>query len=298
MDINTVSQCTSDDFQNVTDPKCRQILAMAKIIYVSKPGFSFNEEPTTELVQEAVQDGDLYPFPIADEIEDAGKDKEEYEASSGRTFTMRDAIKGMRLMFTLSAYQFVNMLSFDDEQVRVFVLDHKGNFYGTDLDGDGSKFAGWLTSRFDVENLETPTEVGTPARTPVVMQFANTQEYRSKLAVFSDKEDFSSVEGLLDVTVTVSESSTSSVKVLITSTATGKGVKGLSTDTTDLDFEILDDASSSVSIDAISESDATDGLYTLTATLAAGTYTVDLLDTSEMETDGYDSTGAAEFTTS
>ncbi|MFO8032705.1 MAG: hypothetical protein R6U22_09195, partial [Desulfohalobiaceae bacterium] len=124
---------------------------------------------------------------------------------------------------------------------RILILDHKGNLQGTDLDGDGEKFAGYLTDEFAVENLTKPTERTTSRQTPVFFKLADSQEYRDNFAAFADMHFVGKINGLLDATIEVLEYSTDDVTVQVNVKATEKGVSGLHPDAGD-DFVITDDA--------------------------------------------------------
>ncbi len=295
MDFNIVS-CSQSDLKNTGKPGCEHKLGMTKRLFLSDKDFSFDSEPTEETVQTAIQNKNIFPLTVCQEVEDVSTEKQMYEPSSGESVVMAQAKMGIRVMLTISPYEFVNLLSYDSRELRVFELDHLNNLIGTDLDGTGEAFAGFLTDEFSVENMTVPTDRTTPRNTPVYLKYADRAEYTTKLATFEDMGFMNQVNGLLDATVTVLEQTASDVTVQVVSTATGKGVSGLDATPGD-DFVITDDAGDTVSITGTVEDAATPGKYVLSATLTANTYEVDLLAPASMETDGWESTGSAEFTT-
>src|SRR6056297_2407598 len=166
---NRLTACSSSAFKNTGRPDCVTPEVMIKKILVTKPEFYFDvssARPTEADIQEAIQNENAFVFATVSEIEDASAERQDYEATSGETYQTRDAIKGMRPMFTLTAYEYKNYLSFNDKTVRVFEFDHKDNLVGCKLDGDEEKFAGFLTQRFSVENRTLPANSTSVKQTP------------------------------------------------------------------------------------------------------------------------------------
>lgn len=295
MDFNIVT-CSQSDLKNTGKPGCDHKIGMTKRLFLSKYDFFFDGKPTEETLQTAIQDKNIFPLTIAQEVEDVSTEKGMYEPASGESIVMTQANKGLRVMLTISPYEFVNLLSFDGWKLRIFEMDHFNNLLGTDLDGDGTKFAGFLTSEFSVENMTVPTDRTTPANTPIYLKYEDRAEYTKRLAVFEEMGFLGTINGLLDATVAVTDAATDGCTVTVTSTATGKGVSGLETIVGD-DMVFAQVGGSTVTPSAVTESASTPGEYSIVATFTAGDYTADLLAPASMETDGWESTGAAEFTT-
>jgi hypothetical protein len=293
MDFNIVS-CSQGDLKNIGKPGCEHKLGMTKRMFITDKDFAFDDVPTKATFQAAIQNKNIFPLTVCQEVEDVSTEKQMYEPASGESVVMAQAVKGIRVMLTISPYEFVNLLSFDGRQFRIFEFDHLGNLIGCDRDGDKTKFAGFLTDEFSVENMTVPGDRSTPRNTPVFVKYADRAEYTTKLATFEDLGFLNTINGLLDATVTVTDATTTGCTVTVTSTATQKGVSGLVI----ADFVFKDSASGlEVTPSSVTESADTPGEYAVVATFTAGTYTADLLAPASMVTEGWDSTGPAEFTT-
>lgn len=223
MDFN-IKSCSLSTLGNTGVPGCEFKLGMTKRLLISRKDFYFDEKPTAATFQTAIQNRELFPLAIAQELEDVSTEKQMYEPASGESMVMAQAEKGIRVMLTLSPSEFRNLLTFDGGQFRIFEFDHLGNLIGTDLDGDGSKFAGFLTSEFSVENMTVPTDRTTPRNTPVFVKYADKAEYNKNLAVFDDMGFVNQLNGLLDVTITVTDEATDGITAKFVVSATQKGV--------------------------------------------------------------------------
>ena len=290
---NRVSTCSLGTLKNTGRPSCLTPEGLLKRILVTKSDFFFDistARPTQADVQEAIQAGDAFMFAVVDEVEDKSSERQEYEASSGNSYTTRDAISGMRPVFTLSAYEFVNYLSFDNKQVRIFEFDHKEFLKGCKLDGSSDKFAGFATQRFDVENRTRPTDSSSVVQTPISIKYANPNEYRENIMIMDDMSFLENVNSLLDVAIIATDEAVSGVTIQALVDATGSPVIGLVL----ADFQILDDTGTEVTPDGVT--DNADGTYAVLAELTAGTYTVGLQKPSDMTTEGYEELAKAEIT--
>lgn len=101
------------------------------------------------------------------------------------------------------------------------------------------------------------------------------------------------LDGLIDCDITVVSQTTAQVIIDVKTENGETGVPDLVT----ADFVILNSAGAEVSLTA-AESATIPGRYTLTATLTAGTYSVNLRNQPAMTTKGYESNAAVSFTTS
>ncbi len=295
MDFNIVN-CSQTELKNIGKPSCEHKLGMTKRLFLTQKDFAFSAKPTLALFQTAIQEKKVFPLTVCQEIEDISKEKQMYEPASGESIVMAQSEKGIRVMLTISPFEFVNLISYDAKQFRIFEYDHLGNLIGCDRDGDGLAFAGFLTSEFSVENMTIPTDRATPSNTPVFIRYADSQEYRTRLATFPNMEFLNTINGLLDVSITVSDVTTSGLTAKVSVVATGKGVSGLHPTSGD-DFVIHNHLGDEIAITTCTEIAGGDGEYAITATMPAGTYTIDLLAPASMTTLGYESTGEASFTT-
>ena len=292
---NRVTTCSSGTLKNTGRPSCLTPEGLLKRILVTKSDFFFDistARPTQADVQTAIQAGDAFMFAVVDEVEDKSSERQEYEASSGNSYTTRDAMSGMRPVFTLSAYEFVNYLSFNNRQVRIFEFDHKDFLKGCKLDGNSDQFAGFATQCFDVENRTRPTDSSSVVQTPISIKYANPNEYRENVLVMDGMSFLENVNSLLDVAITATDEALTGVTIQALVDATGSPVIGLVLD----DFQILNDAGTEVTPSAVTDND--DGTYAVLANLAAGTYTVGLQKPTDMTTEGYEELAKAEITTS
>ena len=102
------------------------------------------------------------------------------------------------------------------------------------------------------------------------------------------------LNGIIDTDITEVSSTTSQVVVDVKTTCGENGVPDLVA----ADFVIYDNTGTEVSITTSVESSTVPGRYTISATLTAGTYTVNLRNQPTMTTKGYESNAALSFTTS
>ena len=142
--------------------------------------------------------------------------------------------------------------------------------------------------------MTIPTDRTTPANTPVFLKYESRAEYTTGLAVFEEMGFLGTINGLLDATIVVTDPTTAGCTITVTSTATGKGVTGL----VEADFVIKDESGVTQDPESVTPSDSTPGEYAVLDTYAEEDHTADLLAPASMTTDGWESTGEAEFTVS
>ncbi len=275
-------------------------LARIDKVILTPTSFSFADEDTalTESNwQDAIeQSADrIYPLPEFWEVEDNSEDST-YDERPGGNILIEEGQYIIRGMMKLSVADMKKIRTFNNLSWRAFIVDINGNIWGTNLSGtlaQGLKVRSLTVEKMTLPNADAASWV------PVTIHFDSASEFMDNGIVIrpqkkeTDSWDATDLDGLTDVELSVTESTTSDVTV--SAVAYKKGVNLTGFDETS-DWVIKDDADESVSVSGVTDNG--DGTYVLSASLTAGTYTVNLADADSLSLNGYESTGSVEFTTS
>jgi len=180
-----------------------------------------------------------------------------------------------------------SLKTFDGSEAYVFLVTQNGYILGAS--SDGTKFTPmkvqvWIPGEIAPNNRSENWRQG------FVLDFKEPDDINTYV-VKPTAFDANDLDGIVDVDLAASSPTTSEVKVTVTGEADGREVSGLVAD----DFTLLDNAGDSVSISGVTSSG---NVYTVSATMTSGDYTINLLNQPSMTTKGYESTEAESFTVS
>lgn len=239
---------------------------------------------------DAIDAGNMFPMPIADEVENTVEDDVLQELPTGVSLFVREGKYGGIMRFRTALCNLPNLRTFNEVSGRAFIVTSNGKILGTSP--DGTKFKGFLLSRFHVSVLKG-TDGSTVRFIELTYQFKNTTEMGDYPAIpdLAGAWDPLSLTGVKDVVLTLSSSSATEVVVTIAGKCDGQVITGLVVG----DFVLVDDGGGSETINSVTESP--DGTYTLdVTTLTADDYILNLKSPSAQTTGGYESTGSVTFT--
>jgi hypothetical protein len=279
----------------------RESLGRIQKVILTPKNFSFADQSTAETQsnwQDAIEQiaNRIFPLPYVYENEDQSEDPVYQDFASGVSVLVRPGKYAERMHLLISVFDANKLAKFDGKEWRAFEVDEYGNILGTSP--DGTVFKGFDVATFEVE--KTMRTTGDANRTkPIYIKYKNPSEWNEDgvalrpLELNTSPWDPRELDGLTDVEITVDDQTTSDVDVTLK--AYKKGVLLSGFDQTS-DWVIKDDTDSTVSVSGVTDNG--DGTYVITASLSAGTYTIDLADPATLSQDGFESTGSKEFTTS
>lgn len=285
-DINAIV-CTTG-LRNTGSCSCKQILGATIKAFYTTSDFEFATKTSAQTAADwttGIQNKYVYPLPMVLDVEDNSTEAGVYTGSLGRKIKSSNSIWGEKLFFDVTAFEYSRLFSFDGAKGRIFLVDIKGNGYGTS--SDGTKIKGFEIASFDVYPYTVATGQGEIRRMAIAFELANYSEYTKDIVVF--EADFADeLTGLVDVSLTSTSWTTGGCVVTVTRDCDGSGVTGLVA----ADFVLVDDASGPPkSISSITPVSGSAGSYTLAATLVIDGYVLNLKAPAAMTTKGYESTG-------
>ena len=291
-DINAIT-CTTG-LRNTGACSCKQILGATIKAFYTTSDFEFTTKASAQTAADwttAIQNKYVYPLPMVLDVEDNSTEAGVYTGSLGRKIKSSNSIWGEKLFFDVTAFEYSRLFSFDGAKGRIFLVDIKGNGYGTS--SDGTKIKGFEIASFDVFPYTVATGQGEIRRMAIAFELANYIEYTENIAVF-EAQFADELTGLVDVSLTSTSWTTGGCTFTVTRDCDGSGVTGLVA----ADLVLVDDAGGSETITSIAPVAGVAGSYTLVATLGADGYVLNLKTPAAMTTKGYESTGTTTGTVS
>ena len=286
-DINAIV-CTTG-LRNTGSCSCKQILGATIKAFYTTSDFEFMTKTSAQTAADwttAIQNKYVYPLPMVLDVEDNSTEAGVYTGSLGRKIKSSNSIWGEKLFFDVTAFEYSRLFSFDGAKGRIFLVDIKGNGYGTS--SNGTKIKGFEIASFDVYPYTVATGQGEIRRMAIAFELANYSEYTKDIVVF-EAEFADELTGLVDVSLGSKSWTTYGCVVTVTRDCDGSGVTGLVA----ADFVLVDDAGAPKSISSITPVSGSAGSYTLAATVELGVdgYVLNLKAPALMTTKGYESTG-------
>jgi len=275
---------------------CLDNLGMDAMLVWTKESFEFANEAAAILEanwDSAINDQDIYPFPLFDAVEPAIEDNVKQDLPSGVSLFVREGKYGGKGTFQIALCNLAALRTFNEVQGRAFIVTGDGQVFGTSP--DGAKFKGFKLSEFHVSKLGG-TDGTTKRMVELDYQFKLPTEMADYPAVPVLDWDPLQLTGILDVTLTVTSSAEGSVVVNVTRDCDGENVTGLVIG----DFLVLaSDGTTEMTPDSFGESGG--GTYVLTYSapvLPADTYTINLATPANQTTGGYEGGTIVSFTIS
>jgi len=274
---------------------CLDNLGMDAMLVWTKESFEFANEAAAILEanwDSAINDHNIYPFPLFDAVEPAIEDNVKQDLPSGVSLFVREGKYGGKGTFQVALCNLAALRTFNEVQGRAFIVTGDGQIFGTSP--DGAKFKGFKLSEFHVSKLGS-TDGTTKRMVELDYQFKLPTEMADYPAVPVLDWDPLQLAGIIDVTLTVSSSAEGSVVVAVSRDCDGEDVTGLVVG----DFTILASDGTTEMLPGDGFADNGDGTYTFTFTspvLPADTYSVNLETPASQTTGGYEGGTAASFT--
>lgn len=260
----------------------------------AKPGFEFATEADAQDYanwETAIQNEDVYPFPLifSQEVED--EDVVNEEGSLG-IVPIRKGKKSWKFMIATNPYQDACLQSQDNAPGGIFYISTQGAVRGVT---NGVKL---LPIPYQLFQVQKPVENnGTDAgnKTQIKVVVSDVDAYIKDVAIIEPNDidwDPKAVTGLQSVTLSPVSASATTIVVDAFITKTSVKVQGLDNAPSG-DFLVQTAAGVEIVPSLITE---VDGRYTLTVTGLVTGDTITLVDPSSMVTKGYKSYGAVSLT--
>lgn len=227
----------------------------------------------------------IFAIEVNDEepVYDAGSDGDQDEVREGRY--------DRRAMFLLSMCEHKKYRTLNNGNYALFIVTANGYIKGYT---DGTAFKPFSLSTLKVEK-QMPNDGTVNNKTPIRTVESNPTEWNDNFWWIKPTtwNPLTDLVGLIDCDLSISSSSATSQVVEVLSDCGQVPVTGL----VEADFTLVDSAGADASSDITNFADNGDGTYTFTTNaLSADTYTYDLAAVGTMTTQGYESTGGADFT--
>ena len=294
-----VKACSLGNIPNTGKSDCLNTLGAHVKVLLTLPDFEIDTLTNAKneaTWQEAIQERKVFPLWDVLGFENQSDDDGMFESSTGlRKIPTSQGNYQFEYHFVPPVFNMTSAYNFNGRRMRVVIIDGNNQVIGTTP--DGTKFQGFDCYRVEVKKLIQAENLNEVARLPMVFELTKPSEYKEDLATF-EASFAPDLQGLHDVDLAVVGSNPTTTDDEITVTVKRKSdespVIGLVAD----DFVCYKDGVA-FTISSATPSAFIAGQYLIdtAAVFAAAEYIVNLQEPDDMTTDGYQSTGAIEFTT-
>lgn len=281
----------ADTQQNLGVSKCIKIPKLIKGIITTPDDFSI---PFTDAVSAtawqtallAAKSNRIYYWPEAKVIENLNEESIYQETPVGSLF-VRDGRYRWRISFEGNLQQHKAMFSHKQFRGRIFLIDIDNKIIGTSE--DGIAFRGFSIDLINPEKLAISD--GTNATlTPVYLSLTDNLELDENGSQVETGGFLRTLTRLSTVNLTLSNTSSGGFTVTVLNAFDNEPVLGLVL----ADFTLQDSTGAAVTINAVVDNQ--DGTYAATTgVLTAGTYSVNLVASSALTVQGFESGAAVTY---